>query len=177
MHCIHKLGFNASCVAANAEFLKKYLKCLAKIIFSRKFFLLCYVILLVSQIPKILKNFSFAYVAAALIVQAGASVFQLIVFVVFVLFYGSYIYDRDLVMKSEITMNFNEDDFEEIPPYSSYKFKYEDNFRILFLKSLLVIYVGPARMFIISRRKEYEQLFQDTCVFLQQRYKVEDNRK
>ncbi len=66
-------------------------------------------------------------------------------------FYSAFIFNRDPILKAETTINFHEQDFEEITPFSSLKIKYKDIYKIKLLKSALLVWINPARGVIVPK--------------------------
>ena len=69
--------------------------------------------------------------------------------------YGSYVYNRDTILKSEITLNFHNQGLEEITSFSTYTIKYNEIYQLKLMKSLLLIYLSPARVILIPKNADY----------------------
>ncbi|UTC76507.1 YcxB family protein [Treponema sp. OMZ 799] len=136
--------------------IKEYSKFLLEAFFYQKYFLFCYLIVLIVQIPSIMENPSFSFIITTIIMAFIPTLFLFILYYFLIILYSRYVYNRDPVLKSEITIKFNEYDLEEITKYSSYKLKYRDIYKIKILKTILLIYISPARVFIIPKSQDYD---------------------
>ncbi len=133
-----------------------YKKCLLSKIFNRKIFVVCYAALMIPQISLLIKNPVWSYIVAILLIVFAITVGLFIFYYFFMTFYSAFIFNRDPILKAETTINFHEQDFEEITPFSSLKVKYKGIYKIALLKSALLIWISPARVVIVPKSSSYD---------------------
>lgn len=140
-----------------------YLKCLLSKFLNKKIFFITYLLFVITQIPLVIKNFSLTYFIANLLTNFIMTAVLFILLFIFMFFYSSYIYKRDPILNSEETMNFHDQFFEEITPFSTYKIKYKEIYYLKLLKSMMLIHLSPARIIIVPKNTSYniEELYQE----------------
>ncbi len=77
-------------------------------------------------------------------------------FLVVYIFNSISIFNREKCYSSDVTINFSENELEEITVCSTYKLKYEDILKMKLLRSVLFIYISPVRIIIIPKRDSYD---------------------
>ena len=133
-----------------------YKKCLLSKIFNKKIFNICYVALMIPQIPLLIKNPVWSYIVAIFLIVFAITVGLFVFYYFFMTFYSAFIFNRDSILKAETTINFHEQDFEETTSLSSLKIRYKDIYKIALLKSALLIWISPARVVIVPKSSSYD---------------------
>lgn len=133
-----------------------YTKSMLSKFLNKKYFFIIYFLFLIAQSSLIIKNFSLSYIIVILFMTFLMTIVFFIVFYIFFIFYCSYIFKRDSILNSEVTINFNNQFLEEITSCSTIKIKYQEIYELKLLKSQLLIYISPSRIIIIPNREDYD---------------------
>lgn len=135
---------------------KDYIKLNLSMIFNVKRIFSIFFICICIAISQVINDFSVAYFIANVIVTFAFFVFFYIFFLVVYIFNSISIFNREKCYSSDVTINFSENELEEITICSTYKLKYEDILKMKLLRSVLFIYISPVRIIIIPKRDSYD---------------------
>ncbi len=133
-----------------------YKKILLSQRFNKKFFILVYLAFFIIHLSNIIENYSWSKFVAIFLMISEITFFFFAFLYLVITIYSNYVYKRDPILKSQITINFHEQDLQEITPYSTIKIKYKDIYKTKLLKSELILYISPVRGIIIPKNTNYD---------------------
>ena len=134
---------------------KEYIRYTISRVFNLKIFFIYFILTFVFSVKLIVEKFSILYLISYIIIAIVASFALTLILTLWMILYGIYTYKKDKNTQMKTTMNFHEDYLEEITESTTFKLKYVEIKKIELLKTILIIYISPARVFIIPKSNDY----------------------
>ena len=134
---------------------KEYIRYTISRVFNLKIFFIYFILTFGFSIKLIVEKFSISCLISYIIIAIGASFALTLILTLWMILYGIYTYKKDKNTQMKTTMNFHEDYLEEITESTTFKLKYIEIKKIELLKTILIIYISPARVFIIPKSNDY----------------------